>query len=226
MPRIRVPPFRIRAELVGPERSPQRDRLLKVVKDIEINPRISDLLKTPTWSVSSLMPPPASTHQEAQGDASEISREKLHHLLRLSALPLPKTEQEESSMLDTLRQQVHFVKEIQKVDTTGVEPLVALRDETAEARSERQFTKESLREFLDLEMKRGKNGTIRRDKQVEPRRDILTKPRVFQAEHTDDRLEDPFDLGDDPARHQSDKKRGQYFVVRRRRSSKDATQEG
>ncbi|KIW14685.1 hypothetical protein PV08_07469 [Exophiala spinifera] len=219
MPRIRVP-LRIRPELVGPERSPQRDRFVKVVKDIEINPRISELLQTPTWSVSSLMPSP---DQKAE-DSSEISREKLHHLLRLSALPPPASKQEESSMLNTLRQQVHFVKEIQKVDTTGVQPLVALRDETAEARSERQFTRSSLKEFLDLEEKRGKNGTIRRNKEVEPRRNILTKPRQFQAEHTDDRLEDPFNLSNDPAAHKSDKKRGQYFVVRR--STKDAAQEG
>lgn len=165
------------------------------------------------------MPSPGQNAEDTSG----ISREKLHHLLRLSALPLPTNEQQESSMLDTLRQQVHFVKEIQKVDTTGVEPLVALRDETAEARSERQFTRESLREFLDLEEKRGNNGTIRRNKEVEPRRNILTRPRPFQAEHSDDRLEDPFNLSNDP-KHESDKKRGQYFVVRR--SSKDNTQEG
>lgn len=126
-------------------------------------------------------------------------------------------------MLDTLRQQIHFVKEIQKVDTTGVEPLVAIRDETEEAKSERRITKESLSEFLALEEERGKNGTIRRKKDIEPSRVVYQNAKPWQPEKADDRLENPFRLSDDP-KHELDKKRGQYFVVRK--SRKDTGQTG
>jgi hypothetical protein len=56
--------------------------------------------------------------------------------LRLSALEPPKTSEEEESMLRTLADQLHFVRAVQAVDTTGVEPLRALRDETFEAEAE------------------------------------------------------------------------------------------
>ncbi|KAK5258625.1 hypothetical protein LTR40_007534 [Exophiala xenobiotica] len=219
MPRIPRPQFSIRTHLIGPEKSPERDKFLKLVKHIDINPRISQLLENPTWSVASLLPPLRAKAE----DNSDITREKLHHLLRLSALPLPANEEEESSMLDTLRQQIHFVKEIQKVDTTGIEPLVAIRDETKEAHTERQITKESLSEFLALEEERGKNGTIRRKKSVEPSRVVYQRPKPWEPEKADDRLENPFRLSDDP-KHELDKKRGRYFVVRKTR--KDAGQAG
>lgn len=40
-------------------------------------------------------------------------------------------------MLRTLSDQLHFVRAVQAVDTAGVEPLRALRDETARAERER-----------------------------------------------------------------------------------------
>jgi len=215
MPRI-PRPLSIRMELTGPNRSPDRDRFLKLVKHIDINPRIASLLEKPTWSVASLMPP-------VDLDKSEITREKLHHLLRLSALPPPANKHEESEMMETLAQQIHFVKEIQKVDTTGVEPLVAIRDETVDAQHERQFTKESLAEFLALEEKRGKSGRIRRRRDIEPVPPEDTRPKRFLPEKADDRLKDPFALSDEPG-FETDKKRGQYFVVRR--SGKDTEQPG
>lgn len=202
-------------ELSGPNRSPDRDRFLKLVKHIDINPRIASLLEKPTWSVASLMPPAGLAK-------SEVTREKLHHLLRLSALPPPANEEEEASMLETLAQQIHFVKEIQKVDTTGVEPLVAIRDETTEAAQERQITKESLAEFIALEEKRGRNGRIRRRRDVEPQPPIDTRPKRLQPEKMDDLLNDPFALSDEPG-FEEDKKRGQCFVVRR--SGKDTTEQ-
>lgn len=60
-------------------------------------------------------------------------------------------------MLSTLSQQLHFVKEIQKVDTTGVEPLRSLRDETMAGEQEAELGMEALREALELEEMRGKH---------------------------------------------------------------------
>ncbi|RDL40306.1 Uncharacterized protein BP5553_00285 [Venustampulla echinocandica] len=87
---------------------------------------IAALLSKPTWSVRSLLPDPSSVSTD------EITPKQLHHLLRLSALPLPKSPEEEAEMLKTLHSQLHFVKDIQKVDTEGVEPLQSIRDETEE----------------------------------------------------------------------------------------------
>jgi hypothetical protein len=54
-------------------------------------------------------------------------------------------------MMDTLAAQLHFVKEMQKVDTTGIEPLRAIRDETAEAEQEQEITLDTLKDALDQE---------------------------------------------------------------------------
>lgn len=54
-------------------------------------------------------------------------------------------------MLETLASQLYFVQEIQKVDTTGVEPLRALRDETLETEKASEVTLRSLKEALDQE---------------------------------------------------------------------------
>lgn len=54
-------------------------------------------------------------------------------------------------MLETLTSQLHFVQEIQKVDTTGIEPLKALRDESLESEKAREITLASLKEALDQE---------------------------------------------------------------------------
>ena len=87
---------------------------------------VPELLSKPTWSIRSLLPPAPEQVQ------SEVTAKQLHHLLRLSALPLPKDEVEEGKMLETLHQQLHFVREIQAVDTEGVEPLCSLKDESTE----------------------------------------------------------------------------------------------
>ncbi len=99
-------------------------------------------------------------------------------------------------MLKTLRSQIHFVKEVQKVDTTGVEPLVAIRDETAESIQEQTITLEKLKQYLDQEEKVGNNGTIRRRKPTE----MIT-----------DSGWDPFDLGDG----KDSRKKGKYFFVKK-----------
>ncbi|KAF2865322.1 hypothetical protein BDV95DRAFT_460513, partial [Massariosphaeria phaeospora] len=110
------------------------------------------LLANPTWSVESLLPPKAGAT-----DTPKISSQQLHHLLRLSALPPPSSPEDEKKMLDTLSAQLHFVGEIQQVDTTGVEPLRAIRDETRAAEKEHKITMETLTEAFAQEKVVGKH---------------------------------------------------------------------
>ncbi|KAI4933394.1 uncharacterized protein J4E92_003060 [Alternaria infectoria] len=107
---------------------------------------LEELLAKPTWSVESLLPP-----KTRAPDAPQITSQQLHHLLRLSALPPPETAEQEQKMLDTLAAQLHFVGKIQEVDTTGVKPLRAIRDETMAAEEEQTITLETLRDALDKE---------------------------------------------------------------------------
>jgi Asp-tRNA(Asn)/Glu-tRNA(Gln) amidotransferase C subunit len=107
---------------------------------------LEQLLAEPTWSVESLLPPKAQPL-----DAPQITSQQLHHLLRLSALPPPENAGHEKKMLETLTAQLHFVGKIQEVDTTGVEPLRAIRDETAAAEAEQTITLETLADALKNE---------------------------------------------------------------------------
>lgn len=151
---------------------------------------IISLLERPSWSVRSMLPDSKST------ESRQITKEQLHHLLKLSALPLPTTEQEEQRMLNTLESQIHFVKEVQQVDTNGVEPLVAIRDETAEAIGEQMITLDTLRPYLDKEKKVGQNGTIRRQKPTEMIRDSGWSP---------------FEMGEG----KETRKKGKFFFVKK-----------
>jgi hypothetical protein len=54
-------------------------------------------------------------------------------------------------MLDTLAAQLHFVGKIQDVDTTGVEPLRAIRDETIAAEQDQTITVATLLDALKNE---------------------------------------------------------------------------
>jgi hypothetical protein len=67
-------------------------------------------------------------------------------------------------MLRTLSTQLHFVRAIQAVDTTGVEPLVTLRDETPEGIQELTIGLENprIKEALEGERKVGRMGRVRR----------------------------------------------------------------
>ncbi|KAI8934890.1 hypothetical protein NX059_008562 [Plenodomus lindquistii] len=107
---------------------------------------LEQLLAEPTWSVESLLPP-----KTRAPDAPQVSSQQLHHLLRLSALPPPESPEQEQKMLDTLAAQLHFVGKIQEVDTTGVTPLRALRDETKEAEREHTVSLDTLKEALSKE---------------------------------------------------------------------------
>ncbi len=114
------------------------------------------LFSKPTWSVRSLLPDPNIPPED------EITSEKLLHLLRLSALPLPTTPAEEAEMLKTLHSQLHFVRDIQKVDTDGVEPLRSIRDETEEGIQEITIGMDQLKDALASEDIKGRNKRPRR----------------------------------------------------------------
>lgn len=66
--------------------------------------------------------------------------------------------------MSTLSAQLHFVREVQSVDTAGVEPLRSIRDETPEAYRESEITLETVRPSLEKEEIRGWNRRIRRKK--------------------------------------------------------------
>lgn len=193
--------------------------------NLTINPQIRALLDKPTWSVASLLAPNARTKSSTPSaststkteEEKEITREKLHHLLKLAALPPPKDAAEEKSMLETLRQQIHFVKEIQKVDTTGIEPLVAIRDETEDSIWHNMITEKKLQHYLDQEEKVGRNGTIRRRKDAIPRivKDEDVSPdRAPQSQI----LQDPF-LLNSKGENEKGRRIGNYFYVQRSKSS-------
>ncbi|KAI0101849.1 hypothetical protein GGR51DRAFT_305157 [Nemania sp. FL0031] len=113
---------------------------------------LASLLSAPTWSVRSLLAPDASTSPSTPPtEAPTITPKTLHHLLRLSALPLPRTHDEESQMLATLSSQLHFVRAIQRVDTVSVAPLRVIRDETARGLREQTIGLAELRDALELE---------------------------------------------------------------------------
>lgn len=115
---------------------------------------IRALLEKPSWSARSLLPPLASTSVSTSSETAEgeeITPQTLAHLLRLSALPPPSHPAEEASLLLTLRNQLHFVRSIQSVDTTGVSPLRAIRDETAAGLREQTIGLATLKEVLDQE---------------------------------------------------------------------------
>jgi Asp-tRNA(Asn)/Glu-tRNA(Gln) amidotransferase C subunit len=118
-------------------------------KTTEQHINVDELLSKPTWSVSSLLP------KTSDPDSTEISSKQLRHLLKLSALPPPKDDYDEAKMLKTLSSQLHFVKEIQKADTTGVRPLQSLRDETAQGEQDAELGLEALKEALAAEDVRG-----------------------------------------------------------------------
>tara|TARA_R110002003_G_scaffold41_23_gene3015 strand:- start:18513 stop:19136 length:624 start_codon:yes stop_codon:yes gene_type:complete len=138
--------FRVRSPLSSP-RSTQRNKSTPSPGRQGIHPdELEQLLAEPTWSVESLLPP-----KTRAPDAPQITSQQLHHLLRLSALPPPESPEEEQKMLDTLAAQLHFVGKIQEVDTTGVAPLRAIRDESAAAEAEQTITISTLADALKSE---------------------------------------------------------------------------
>lgn len=148
---------------------------------------IAAMLAQPSWSVKPLLEPAKDAIQEIP-----VTQKQLHHLLRLSALPLPVSDNEETSMIKDLQSQLHFVKAIQKVNTDGVEPLQSIRDETKRAERENMFTVQSLQDEFDKEVVVGRRGRI-------------TKPEVPSGDA--EAVEDWDPLSQAP------KQLGRYFVV-------------
>ncbi|KAI0385330.1 hypothetical protein F5Y04DRAFT_183523 [Hypomontagnella monticulosa] len=125
---------------------------------------IAEILAKPSWSVWSLLPSSSSS-----SSTPEITPKTLHHLLRLSALPPPSSADEEAKMLATLESQLGFVRAVRDVDTTGVEPLRAIRDETAAGLREQAVGLEQLREALENEDVMGHARRPRRRRGLEQR---------------------------------------------------------
>lgn len=65
-------------------------------------------------------------------------------------------------MLQTLQSQIHFVKEIQAVNTTNVAPLRSIRDESEEAVKESTIGLDRLRDVLEKERVVGRSKRIQR----------------------------------------------------------------
>ena len=115
------------------------------------------MLDKPSWSVKSLLD---TDRQVKPGEP--ITQKQLHHLLRLSALPLPTSDEEEAKMIQTLESSLHFVRAIQDVDTMGVKPLQGIRDETEAAEKENEINLESMKAALDKEEVVGPSRRIKR----------------------------------------------------------------
>lgn len=154
-------------------------------------PDIEKMLAEPSWSVQSLR-----MDSDAALPQPEISQTELHRLLRLSALALPSSDEEEASMMTDLKSQLRFVQAVQKVDTEGVEPLQSIRDETRQGERESMITVESLKAEFDKEVVVGRRGRIVRTKVL----------------HQADEVHKG-DLEDWDALAQASKKWGRYFVV-------------
>ncbi|KAK8025123.1 hypothetical protein PG990_002946 [Apiospora arundinis] len=113
--------------------------------------------------------------------------------------PAPATPEEEDALLTTLRTQLHFVRSIQSVDTTGVAPLAAIRDETARGRREQTIGLETLREALANEDVVGHSRRPRRRR--EEQEQLKKEGRRNEAEDWD-------------ALAGASETAGRYFVVR------------
>ncbi|KAL9037766.1 MAG: hypothetical protein Q9180_003537 [Flavoplaca navasiana] len=111
----------------------------------------------PTWSLQDLF-------QNRTGDAeTQVSDKEVEHLLRLSALPIPKDLAEQQRMKKDLQSQLKFVKAIQEIDIPdSVKPLQSIRDETEEGMKEQEITVESLANEFAREDVVGIRGRIRR----------------------------------------------------------------
>lgn len=153
-------------------------------------------LSKPTWSIRSLLP------STSDADAPTITPSQLRHLLRLSALPPPSDPEDEAAMIATLQSQLHFVRAIQQVDTTGVEPLRSVHDETEAGLKEATIGIEQLKSALNAEEVK---GHCRR-----PRRKRGAPVDITGVEDWDGLA-------------MASKKAGRYFVVRSAKGVEDTS---
>lgn len=131
--------------------------------DTEKEDTIASCLSEPSWSVKSLVPDPTKVPETAT-----VTPKQLRHLLRLSALPQPSSQAEEDKMLKTLESQIHFVKEVQSIDTTDVIPLRRICNESVEAQEETTIHLDDLKETLAKERTVGRNRRIERIPSEQP----------------------------------------------------------
>ncbi|KAI6780392.1 uncharacterized protein J7T54_007241 [Emericellopsis cladophorae] len=155
----------------------------------------AEILAKPTWSVRSLLSSPSN--DAAKDD--KITPKQLHHLLKLSALPLPKTPEEEYSMIATLQSQLHFVRAVQRVDTRGVKPLHAIRDETDQGTQEETITLDKMKGLLEEEVQ---VGYYKRPKRVKTK--VESEAEDWDALAT------------------ASRKRGRFFVVQGKKAGEAA----
>ncbi|KLU91875.1 hypothetical protein MAPG_10824 [Magnaporthiopsis poae ATCC 64411] len=189
-------------------------------------PDFTSILSRPTWSVRSLLPPeptpppqttsppPTTTTTAATTTTTTtttpdttITPSHLHHLLRLSALPLPSSPHDENVMIHTLQSHLHFVRAVQAVDTRGVAPLRSIRDETAAADADQTIGLDQLRYELELERPFGRSGRPRRTKQAVTAAATAT---ATATAHDDE----PWDVLQTAPR-----RAGNYFVVKSRQGT-------
>ncbi|KAK4644623.1 hypothetical protein QC761_306510 [Podospora bellae-mahoneyi] len=129
-----------------------------------------NLLSNPTWSITSLLPSSPSPSPSTPS----ITPHQLSHLLKLSALPPPSPTSPEphnnnnnSKILSDLHSQLHFLAHLQSVNTSNVEPLSSIRDETPEGLVEAAITVDTLKEALNNEERVGKWKRPRRRRTVD-----------------------------------------------------------
>ncbi|KAF2151781.1 hypothetical protein K461DRAFT_294667 [Myriangium duriaei CBS 260.36] len=162
-------------------------------KNEKISP--ADLLATPSWDPSSLVPTP----DDIRNAASHITPAQLRHLLRLSGLSPPSSPAEEQEMLATLGAQLHFVRQVQAAAASGdvseLEPLRSLRDETEEGIRESEVGRETLADVLNKEDLKGK---------------YYPRPRRRKDVQRTEQDEEKWDVFANASR-----KVGRYFVVER-----------
>jgi hypothetical protein len=79
-------------------------------------------------------------------------------------------------MISVLQSQLSFVRDVQSVNTDGVEPLRSIRDETEEGFREATIGVETLREALAQETVFGRRRRPRRQRSAQPREDLEWDP--------------------------------------------------
>jgi hypothetical protein len=91
---------------------------------------LDELIGSPGWILEDLLPPNRLKNIHVKNaEKDSISPETLRHLLRLSGLPPPRSDQEETELLSALHDQLHFVRHVQSVDTTNIKPLIRIGKE-------------------------------------------------------------------------------------------------
>ncbi|PGH12825.1 hypothetical protein AJ79_04049 [Helicocarpus griseus UAMH5409] len=156
------------------------------------------ILSKPTWSVKSLLP-----HDSPHVDEHTVTSKQLHHLLRLSALPPPSSTAEEEEMIKTLESQIHFVGEIQQIDTAGISPLRSIRDDTENGRALRALDDKTFDEL--------NKGT-----RYVGRRRRIERQKAGRITHPDG------EVWDGDALKAASKTMGRYFVVQSSGEVKEA----